>query len=52
MSLAPMRTTRWVLALAIAGAALVAGCAAPLPSTQLPPARFIMPARGIAGLRD
>ncbi len=52
MTLAAVRTTRWVLALAIAAAALVAGCAAPLPSTQLPPARFIMPARGIPGLRD
>lgn len=43
---------RCTLALAVAVGSLVGGCAAPLPSTELPPARFIMPARGLTGLRD
>ncbi len=43
---------RCTLALAVAAGALVGACAAPLPSTELPPARFIMPARGLTGLRD
>ncbi|MGH7865763.1 MAG: hypothetical protein ACREQB_12290 [Candidatus Binataceae bacterium] len=40
------------MALAICGGVVASGCAAPLPGTALPPARFIMPARGFPGLRD
>ncbi len=43
---------RSVLAALVAALFLLAGCAAPLPTTELPPARFIAPVPEFPGLRD